>query len=375
MKKLLILTEASFQGSGYFYVMFPILRELSKEYDIKVIGLNYDGREHDYGFTIVPCKSLQDASAMISNLHYLWKFDLFICGLDIPMQIAIKDSLRGLEGLKQIAVTPMENGPLTSTWVAGLMGMEYTFFISELATSEAHKAGLLKSEHLNVSVDTKSFPFPTESERTQIRNGLEIDDKFVILTVADNQERKNLWAALWSVSELKNRNPDINIRYFLVTREHSQVGNKLRDLAISLDINKELVIIERGIPQEDLWKLYVASDVFLLSSKAEGLGIPILEAMSSGVPVVATQTGAITELLSENRGFLIPPEYEFLDVWGNSLRSMIDRNQATHVLEAIYKHEISVSEVITNARKYVESRTVDIPSQQMKKKIEEITNE
>ena len=78
------------------------------------------------------------------------------------------------------------------------------------------------------------------------------------------------------------------------------------------------MIVERGVDTTQLRNLYVASDAYLSTSKAEGLGIPILEAMACGIPVVATDTGAITELLEDGRGFLVEPEYKFRDVWGNS---------------------------------------------------------
>jgi hypothetical protein len=71
-KKILVLTEMSFQGSGYYYLMSPILEGLSSEYDIKVIGLSYDNTEHNFGFSIVECKSVQDGVAIAQNIIKLW---------------------------------------------------------------------------------------------------------------------------------------------------------------------------------------------------------------------------------------------------------------------------------------------------------------
>jgi len=78
---------------------------------------------------------------------------------------------------------------------------------------------------------------------------------------------------------------------------------------------------ERGMPQRDLWALYAIADVYLQPSKAEGLGLPVMDAMCCKLPVVATDTGALTELLADGRGWLIDgykfdgDDRFFVDVW------------------------------------------------------------
>ncbi|MCL4552681.1 MAG: glycosyltransferase family 4 protein [Candidatus Marsarchaeota archaeon] len=58
-----------------------------------------------------------------------------------------------------------------------------------------------------------------------------------------------------------------------------------------------------------LSSLYRQTDVFVLPSLVEGFGIVILEAMSSGLPVVATKVGAIPELVVDGKnGILVPPK-------------------------------------------------------------------
>jgi len=60
-----------------------------------------------------------------------------------------------------------------------------------------------------------------------------------------------------------------------------------------------------AVSDADLANIYRAFDVFALPTMGEGFGIPILEAMACGVPVVATACSAVTELL-EGHGELIP---------------------------------------------------------------------
>ena len=91
-----------------------------------------------------------------------------------------------------------------------------------------------------------------------------------MLTEAYNQERKNLSAALEMFAEFAENHEDA--RYILVTTEHSLVGWNLRDLVQELGIADKFLLLERGMPQKELWKVYAISDTFLLPSKAEGLG-------------------------------------------------------------------------------------------------------
>lgn len=376
-KKIAVVTDMDMNGSGYYFLTTPILSGLAKlGHEIKVAGLSYAGTEHDFPFSIIPARELMDCVAIINNLHYVWNMDIILVAMDIPLQIQLSSQFAQYKK-KYIAITPLENGPLTMSWSAPLFNLDSIFFISELGKQEAIKSGLSKAEHLIIGVDSGFWRPPINDEKSLLRRGLGIgDDEFVVLTVADNQERKNLWAGMEAMSRLK-KSTDKKIRYILVTRENSPFGWKLRDLAVKLDINQEFNIFNRGIPIKDLWGLYAVSDVYLSTSKAEGLGMPVLEAMSCKVPVVATDTGALHELLYDDRnprGFLIPSEYSFIDVWGNSKRDMIDVDRAYRCLLNIC-NDPPATNVTKHAREYAEDRTWDIPVTQMDHKIKELFDE
>ncbi|OYT49379.1 hypothetical protein B6U83_02280 [Thermoplasmatales archaeon ex4484_36] len=64
------------------------------------------------------------------------------------------------------------------------------------------------------------------------------------------------------------------------------------------------------VPDEELPYIYNSADVFVLPSiTGESFGIVLLEAMASGLPVVATRVGGIPEVLS-GQGVLVDPEPE-----------------------------------------------------------------
>jgi len=80
---------------------------------------------------------------------------------------------------------------------------------------------------------------------------------------------------------------------------------------VSLDLEDKVTCFESP-SNDELVKLYQASDLFVLPSivdsmgETEGLGLVILEAMESGLPIIATSVGGITDIVkNEVNGILI----------------------------------------------------------------------
>lgn len=357
--RILVVGDVDVVGSGYREIITNLCTGLHDAgHEVKVIGLNYNRTEHFFPFSMIPVQNFSELIAAVTNALFLWKPQILITAIDIPQQL---DFLKRLKpkadeaGTKWIAIVPLENGPLCSTWAFGLALFNRVLFISQLGCDEARKTGLRNVEHIRIGVNTDLWKPAVEGEKQTVRKNLGYDDKdFLIITVADNQERKNLSASMKIISKLLH-GPMPHVKYMLVTREHNPYGWKLRDLAMrpEYDISNEMVITERGLSAPELRLLYIASDAFLLASKAEGLGMPVLEAMACGIPTILTDTGALHEV-GQNRAYLISSAYTFDDVWGNSKRDMIDVDEAVKI---IHEHKDNFISVVYPALKYVQERT------------------
>jgi len=72
------------------------------------------------------------------------------------------------------------------------------------------------------------------------------------------------------------------------------------------------VIALGWIPFEDIPLLYRGADLFVFPSLHEGFGLPILEAMASGVPVVCSRLEPLTEVAGNAALFIDP--YDHADI-------------------------------------------------------------
>jgi len=112
-----------------------------------------------------------------------------------------------------------------------------------------------------------------------------------LLCVGRLNPRKNLATLVKAFDLLKGKE---NLRHKLVI-----AGKADRDLPAAAretaSSRKEDIIFTGFIPDEELPLLYAGADVFIYPSLFEGVGLPVLEALASGVPVVTSNTSSLKE--------------------------------------------------------------------------------
>ena len=83
---------------------------------------------------------------------------------------------------------------------------------------------------------------------------------------------------------------------------YQEIDQAIDDLGL-----REDVLLPGFVADEDLPVLYGAADVFAFPSLYEGFGLPVLEAMACGTPVVASSTSSLPEVAGD-AALLVPPE-------------------------------------------------------------------
>jgi glycosyltransferase involved in cell wall biosynthesis len=162
------------------------------------------------------------------------------------------------------------------------------------ATSQAaghDMVGALGVDPARLTVTPMGVRRPTlvATSEADLRERLDLGRARVLLCVAQKRPYKNqasLVRALLALdSEIVLVAPGASTEY----------EGELRRLAVELGVSDRLRL-PAWLSESDLAGLYALSEVFALPSRIEGFGLPVLEAMAHGLPVVCADIGALREV-------------------------------------------------------------------------------
>jgi alpha-1,3-rhamnosyl/mannosyltransferase len=145
-------------------------------------------------------------------------------------------------------------------------------------------------------------PCPQRVEMDAVRKSYGVEGRY-LLSVSTLEPRKNLQRLLDCFLLLKEKPSNRDLILVLVGAS----GWKSRRLEANLEElrGKGLVFLQQ-VPRKVLPYLFFGAEVFVYPSLYEGFGLPVLEAMACGCPVVASRSSAIPEVIGD-AGLLFDP--------------------------------------------------------------------
>jgi len=131
--------------------------------------------------------------------------------------------------------------------------------------------------------------------------------KFFSLFNYEARDRKGLDILLKAYTEMFTHKDDV----CLLIKSKTSLADLKREYGLS-DLIPELEIINKVLTRNELLGIYKTANCFVLPSRGEGIGRPLLDAMVMGTPIITTNWSGQADYLNETNAFLI--DYKLVDV-------------------------------------------------------------
>lgn len=149
-----------------------------------------------------------------------------------------------------------------------------------------HEVPLERMHVVPVGVDPELFlPVP----------GVERIPGRIVTTASADVALKGLRFLLEAIAKLRTERDDIHLVVIGKPKEGGQSEATIRELGL-----QDHIEFVSGVPDERIVELYSESELAIVPSLYEGFSLPAIEAMSCGIPLIATTGGALPEVTGTN---------------------------------------------------------------------------
>lgn len=191
-------------------------------------------------------------------------------------------------------------GAPKQNWIVFFPVEKICSFLTDVLITINKEDYLFAKRHLNatqikyvpgIGVDTKKFYISDfDSRKKKEELGIE-SDSIIVLSVGELNQNKNHDVIVHSIARMHNP----KIHYFIAGKGERE--KYLKDLSKRLKVNLHLL----GY-RTDIVELLNMADIFAFPSFREGLSVALMEAMSAGLPCVASKIRGNTDLIVNKKG-------------------------------------------------------------------------
>ena len=234
-------------------------------------------------------------------------------GLSGELPLCLKDS--GIKGIVTIHDLIFLRHPEYYPWFdrkiytwkfhQTLKQAEHIIAISECTKRDIIEFGSFNPEKISVVYQSCNPRFAEMPSQEDICNTVEKFKlpKRYLLNVGTIEERKNLMLAVRALTKLSEE-----IHLVAVGRK-TKYADKVRKEAEALGVSHRLHMLS-GVSNNELNVIYKNAELFVYPSRYEGFGIPIIEAIFSGLAVVASTGSCLEEAGGPHCLYVNPDDYE-----------------------------------------------------------------
>ena len=199
---------------------------------------------------------------------------------------------KGAPKLNWLVYYPIER------WVSRFTDMIITINKEDYRRAQKFHADMVEYIH-GIGVDTARLK--KKELQTDIRAELGLNDKdFIVMSAGELNKNKNHKVIIEAISQLEDK----NIKYILCGK--GAMRKKLEQLAEKYKITEQIFFLGY---RKDVVDICSQADIFAFPSYREGLGLASLEAMYSGLPLIASRIRGVEDYVESGKsGYLCPPD-------------------------------------------------------------------
>jgi len=140
------------------------------------------------------------------------------------------------------------------------------------------------------------------------------DGIFRYLLTGKYEERKSITETIDAWAQVFGHDPTVELSIKTNHFENHEIKKQqIVEHITRLDL-KNVNVWYGSIPENELATLYHRSNVFVLPSKGEGWGLPLIEAAASGLPIITTMWSGHTEFLNYITDSVVPVEFDMVPI-------------------------------------------------------------
>jgi glycosyltransferase-like protein len=169
----------------------------------------------------------------------------------------------------------------------------------------------LRAELVSNGVDIGRYRPPRDaSERATDRARFGLGDRFTVLTIGGIEPRKGSLTLLEGFARLRALAPEVDpvlvVAGGATLFDYRHEVDRFHARVAALEIGDSVRVLG-SLPDDEIESMYRAADAFAFPSTKEGFGLAALEALASGLPVVASALDEFATYLSDDRSALLVP--------------------------------------------------------------------
>jgi len=208
--------------------------------------------------------------------------------------------------------------------------------VSELTRTIFIDSLSVKSDSVKVihpGVDLKPFNALDRKQcRMEIRErlGLKLSD-IILLFVGMNFEIKGLSSLIKAVAKSIQHNSAVPLKLVIVGK-----GNYSRYSKLAAQLGIPNNVVFTGVLEEDIEKVYLASDLFSMLSEFDAFGMTVLEAMAASIPVIISDHVGAKDIIQQGEnGYIV--ERHNIDQISTSINALLDEAHRKNISKLAYK--------------------------------------